>query len=230
MDTNDYALYINLRHRTDRRDNTERQFRDHLPQLGRFEAVRDLPGELGCSQSLVAVLEQALKSEWKLFLLLEDDMVWNDDNAPQRLQSHVREVVRQGADGAVLTTFHGPFYRASPTDSQILDRVLYATDFGATLFTRSGAEEMLKVQKDALCSFQRSIRRMGLGSRCSNETLELTTDRAREKVFKSQLWLVPHTEKEMAIRQPGGYSDLGHKMMNLDAYRDRHRLQREETA
>lgn len=219
----DAVVYINLKHRTDRRDDTEKQFASHLPQLERFEAVRELPGELGCTKSVIANLERALKEGWELFLLLEDDLVWNDDDAPSRLQAQILETVEQGGDGAVLTTFHGNEYRSSAIGSSIFHRVLYATDTGATLFTKSGAREMLRVQKNALKSYQAAIRKSGLSTSTSRRTIHLTTDRVREKVFKSQLWLAPCKESDMVVRQPGGYSDLGHAVIALDNIRDRER-------
>lgn len=223
MESIDRALYINLKHRTDRRETTEKQFLGHLPQLERFEAVRAFPGELGCSKSLVTVLEQALEAKWSILLLLEDDLIWNDDDAPKRLQGQLDEMVERGADGVVLTTFRGPDFKATPLDSEVFERVLYATDTGATLFTRPGAEEMLRVQRDAVRSYEDTIRRLGLSSKCSHATLHLTTDRVRKRVFDSQTWLVPRTEEEMVVRQPGGFSDLGHAVIDLDAYRSRQR-------
>ena len=75
----DKIVYINLDHRKDRREEIEKQL-SIFPQekIERFSAIKHDNGAIGCSKSHIAVLELALKNNWKNLLVLEDDMLWND--------------------------------------------------------------------------------------------------------------------------------------------------------
>jgi len=77
----DKIVYINLAHRTDRRDLMEKEVLSTFPadKVARFEAVKHVRGNIGCSMSHIAVLEDALRSGCKNILVLEDDARWTTD-------------------------------------------------------------------------------------------------------------------------------------------------------
>jgi GR25 family glycosyltransferase involved in LPS biosynthesis len=74
------VVYINLDHRTDRRQQIEKEL-NKIPcqNVQRFSAIRDLHGDVGCSKSHVEVLKLAIQSGWKNVLILEDDMVFREE-------------------------------------------------------------------------------------------------------------------------------------------------------
>ena len=83
----EYVVYINLAHRVDRREATERE----MHRLGvraprRFDAIR-MPanGALGCTLSHVAVLEMALREAWPYVIVVEDDICFTQPDTFRRL-------------------------------------------------------------------------------------------------------------------------------------------------
>ena len=80
----DHILYINLDHRTDRREELERELRTMLVDVGtcveRVSAVF-VPerGHLGCARSHVLAVEHALKHDWPYVVILEDDFMIHGD-------------------------------------------------------------------------------------------------------------------------------------------------------
>lgn len=77
----DKIVYINLAHRTDRRALMEKDVLPTFPaeKITRFDAIKHTRGEIGCSMSHIAVLEDALHSGCKNILVLEDDAQWTTD-------------------------------------------------------------------------------------------------------------------------------------------------------
>jgi GR25 family glycosyltransferase involved in LPS biosynthesis len=77
----DKIVYINLAHRKDRRALMEKNVLSVFPadKITRFDAIKHTRGEIGCSMSHIAVLEDALMSGCKNILVLEDDAQWTTD-------------------------------------------------------------------------------------------------------------------------------------------------------
>jgi glycosyl transferase family 25 len=74
----DKVVYINLAHRTDRKEQTEKQLMNLFPpeKIVRFEAIKNDNGAIGCTMSHISVLEMAIKENLKNILILEDDIGW----------------------------------------------------------------------------------------------------------------------------------------------------------
>jgi glycosyl transferase family 25 len=79
----DKIVYINLAHRTDRRARMEKEVLSTFPaeKISRFDAIKHTRGDIGCSMSHIAVLEDALHSGCKNILVLEDDVRWTTDSS-----------------------------------------------------------------------------------------------------------------------------------------------------
>ena len=76
MEKISHIFYINLDHRTDRRHDTERQFKELNLNAERFSAVKMTPGEFGCALSHIKCLEMAFERGYENVLMVEDDMTW----------------------------------------------------------------------------------------------------------------------------------------------------------
>jgi glycosyl transferase family 25 len=77
MELIDRVVYINLNHRTDRRQHMEKELSIFPSEkVTRFSAIRDQHGAIGCTKSHIAILEMAIRSGWKNVLILEDDMTF----------------------------------------------------------------------------------------------------------------------------------------------------------
>lgn len=87
----DKVVYINLKKRTDRNESIKKELqRVGIPQdkVIRFEAIEDPVGGIGCASSHAAVLAMAERHHWENVLILEDDMMFNEDDASyQRLNN-----------------------------------------------------------------------------------------------------------------------------------------------
>jgi glycosyl transferase family 25 len=70
-------VYINLEHRTDRKQQIEDVLKDVSDKVIRFDAIKESHGGVGCTKSHIAVLEMAIREGWKNYLVVEDDAVWN---------------------------------------------------------------------------------------------------------------------------------------------------------
>jgi GR25 family glycosyltransferase involved in LPS biosynthesis len=79
MDKIDKIYYINLDHRTDRKEQFENQITTHFKdsilesRIERFPAIKHEQGLLGCSMSHLEVIKKARQTDAKYILVFEDD-------------------------------------------------------------------------------------------------------------------------------------------------------------
>lgn len=80
MDTIEKVIYINLEHRTDRKEQVESELLKVFPleKIVRFNAIKHKIGAIGCSMSHIGALEMAIENKWKNVLIVEDDLQWNN--------------------------------------------------------------------------------------------------------------------------------------------------------
>jgi len=91
MDKIEKVIYINLAHRTDRRQQIEKEL-SFFPseKVIRFDAIYEKDrGHLGCSKSHIAVLEMAIHKGWKNYLVIEDDMIWDKFDSGSKILSNL---------------------------------------------------------------------------------------------------------------------------------------------
>ncbi|MGV3346036.1 glycosyltransferase family 25 protein [Enterobacteriaceae bacterium LUAb1] len=104
----DKVVYINLNKRTDRKESMLSEFkRVGMPddKIIRLEAFEHEKGYIGCLQSHLAALNMAKENKWQNILIVEDDMVFNNDNTlPQRLAGFMRKLQETSWDVALLST------------------------------------------------------------------------------------------------------------------------------
>ncbi len=76
MEKIDKIVYINLEHRTDRKELVEDELKNFdfpMDKVLRFNAIKHNNPALGCTISHYEVLKMAKKNNWKNVLILEDD-------------------------------------------------------------------------------------------------------------------------------------------------------------
>ena len=71
-----HVLYINLEHRTDRKEHIEKQLELIGITAERFNAVKTKYGAIGCSISHLKCLEYAKQNNWSHVMILEDDILF----------------------------------------------------------------------------------------------------------------------------------------------------------
>jgi glycosyl transferase family 25 len=83
MDQLDAILYINLEHRTDRREHLEAEFkRMEIPaeKIHRINAIRNQLGALGCTMSHLKALKLVEENPgWQRVLIMEDDFTFKGE-------------------------------------------------------------------------------------------------------------------------------------------------------
>jgi GR25 family glycosyltransferase involved in LPS biosynthesis len=72
------GFYINLDHRTDRKQHRENQL-EQIRMTGnitRFNAIKNANGRIGCSLSHLKCLQMAKEAKWESVMILEDDILF----------------------------------------------------------------------------------------------------------------------------------------------------------
>ena len=70
-----HAFYINLDHRTDRKEHVTEQLTNlGLPSFERFNAIKMENGAIGCSMSHLKILQTAVQNNWDVILLAGNNM------------------------------------------------------------------------------------------------------------------------------------------------------------
>ena len=73
------VVYINLEHRTDRKELIEKELSIfHSEKVIRFNAIKEDNGHIGSSKSHIEVLKLSIKNDWKNVLIVEDDASWHN--------------------------------------------------------------------------------------------------------------------------------------------------------
>jgi glycosyl transferase family 25 len=70
------AFYINLEHRTDRKEHVENELNNIGIEPTRFNAIKMTNGAVGCSLSHLKILEDAKKNQLDHILIVEDDITF----------------------------------------------------------------------------------------------------------------------------------------------------------
>lgn len=72
-DENIQALYINLDHRKDRKEEIENELKEKNIKFERFPAIKNENGAIGCSKSHLNVIKLAKERKYKKIIIFEDD-------------------------------------------------------------------------------------------------------------------------------------------------------------
>jgi glycosyl transferase family 25 len=74
-----HSFYINLEHRTDRKEHVTNQLTNlGLQGFERFNAIKMENGAVGCSMSHLKILQTAVQNNWDHVLIVEDDITFLD--------------------------------------------------------------------------------------------------------------------------------------------------------
>jgi glycosyl transferase family 25 len=101
----DHIIYINLAHRTDRKEHVEQQLSAFSSSFIRMNAVRHEYGAIGCALSHIRCLEYAKQHNWETVCIVEDDITFtNPDvlkNALVHTLQHPWDVILLGTNMAM---------------------------------------------------------------------------------------------------------------------------------
>lgn len=99
-----HAFYINLEHRTDRKEHVEKQLDNIGIQADRFNAIRMDNGAIGCSISHLKLLQYALKNNLDHILIVEDDILFLD---PEKFKSQFNKFIELHGNNWEVILFAG---------------------------------------------------------------------------------------------------------------------------
>ena len=127
MEHIDAILYINLAHRTDRKEHVIHEIHKICgddSKIHRIDAIRTEPGALGCGLSHIKALEYTMMHpEWRTVLILEDDFTFHGDDTTA-LSTALRTLLIPQMDVGLLSYNHSVL-RYEDTSTTI-KRVLYS--------------------------------------------------------------------------------------------------------
>jgi hypothetical protein len=127
MEHIDAILYINLAHRTDRKEHVIHEIHKICgddSKIHRIDAIRTEPGALGCGLSHIKALEYAMMHpEWRTVLILEDDFTFHGDDTTA-LSTALRTLLIPQMDIGLLSYNHSVLRYEDTSPS--IKRVLYS--------------------------------------------------------------------------------------------------------
>jgi glycosyl transferase family 25 len=182
----DKVVYMNLDSRVDRRNHMEEFTKTFKNKVERFSAIHNSVGRVGCAMSHIQVLKDALKSDCKNILILEDDAEWNkfDDSyiCLQRLVNNPYDVILLG--GGSIRSYSN-------------NRVEYSQTTASYIVNRHYISTLLQNFEE---SFEKNIR--------EGPTHENAMDIYWNKLQKTDNWYITHP---VYIYQKPSYSDIENK-------------------
>lgn len=83
------VYYINLEHRTDRKEQIESELSKVFSSFERFNAIKHSNGAIGCGKSHIEILKKGLTSDKDYICIFEDDFIWElqSDDVKEKLDS-----------------------------------------------------------------------------------------------------------------------------------------------
>lgn len=148
----DAILYINLKHRIDRKRHILHEIRkiSNIINIHRIDAIKRDNGALGCGLSHIKALEYALHHEWKTVLILEDDFT---------CKSSIKDYIRlfeYDFDVGLLSHNELRYY---DTDNEHVKRVIFSQTASAYIIKRDYIPTLLQNMREAMDDMEKNGRR-----------------------------------------------------------------------
>ena len=148
MDKIDKFVYINLKKRTDRNEHILKELqRFEIPseKIQRVEAVENTKGAYGCAMSHVKVMEEFLKTDDKIWCVIEDDHYFT--HTLEQTNSLVEEFLKNEEFDVLLGCYCNVKGRDLPEG--IFRRVSQSSMTSFFIFKRKIAEALLASHKQS---------------------------------------------------------------------------------
>jgi hypothetical protein len=127
----DAILYINLDHRSDRKEHVLQEIRKIDPSLSKTHRINAeyVPdhGALGATRSHIKAMQLFMKHpEWKNCLILEDDFTFVSSSS-EEVNQQIVELIQGCPTYDILMLAHGLWmFSTEPTSSPLVNRILCA--------------------------------------------------------------------------------------------------------
>ncbi len=145
------VYYINLAHRTDRKEHFEKEMeKGNIPPslVKRIEAVwTPSDGATGCALSHLFALQEFMKSPHQVALICEDDFMWSDGITSEHIQSFFTQLETVPFDMCLLA---GNVSKQDATKYPFLYRIYSASTTSAYILYRCYAKTLYQQFQDCL--------------------------------------------------------------------------------
>lgn len=194
------CFYINLAHRTDRKEELERQFSGvtDTVSLERFNAIRHEKGAIGCSLSHIACIEMAKTRGLDYVVILEDD--FQLIVSPEQLVEQIKRLLALEWDVCLLSA-----YVQKITDKTDTHAKVTAAQTATAYIVRAHYYDKL------LANFKQSVANLIAGERYSTYAL----DQYWKQLQSVDNWII--SIPLLGVQRPS-FSDIEQKVVNYEPF------------
>lgn len=157
MECIDAILYINLAHRTDRKEHILLELHKwgiDSSKIHRIDAVLKTPGALGCGLSHIKALTEAYShSEWETILILEDDFTFRSDS---QINHEIKQLmISQPLFDVGLLSYNVEYVKYTDTITPSIKQIQYSQTTSSYLIRRHYIPTLLQNMKVATYDMER---------------------------------------------------------------------------
>lgn len=209
MDNIDKIYYINLDHRTDRKEQFEHQITTHFansilePRIERFPAIKHEQGLLGCSISHLEVIKKARQTDSKYIIVFEDDFEFlvSRETFLSNLNQLFQQVETGGLDFKVVMLAYNANNRAEIENNYLLDSTTDVQTCSGYLVNSKYFDELIACWEEGVKMYQ-----------ATGRDWIYCCDQYWKKLQKEKWFLF----KTRIGKQRAGFSDCGKRIVDYN--------------
>lgn len=159
MEHIDAVLYINLKHRTDRKEHLLVELQKwgiDLSKVYRIDAVHRSPGALGCGLSHIKALTEAFSHPtWNTILILEDDFTFRSHSS-QEINDGIKHLITSKSSFDIsLLSYNSEYIKYNDTEFPSIKKVLFSQTTSSYIIRRHYIPTLLQNMKGAMYDMER---------------------------------------------------------------------------
>jgi glycosyl transferase family 25 len=186
------GLYINLKHRNDRKKQIEDEFKkEEFHNFQRFNAFENKKGYLGCSRSHLECLKIAKKNNYKNVIIFEDDFEFLIDKT--EFHNLLKQLLTVDYDVFILSYNTYP-YNITKTEHPLLHRIKNTQTASGYIVNRKYYDKLIQNFEDGLNLLEKT-----------DEYSKYAIDQYWKPLQETDVWLC--YEKRVG-KQRESYSDI----------------------
>jgi GR25 family glycosyltransferase involved in LPS biosynthesis len=209
MNNIDKIYYINLEHRTDRKEQFEKQIRTHFAnsifesRIERFPAIKHEKGLLGCSMSHLEVIKKAKLTRARYIIVFEDDFefIVSRETFLTNLEQLFQQVENDGFDFKVVMLAYNANNRFEIKNNNLLDSSTDVQTCSGYLVNSQYFDELIQCWEEGIKMYQET-----------NKDWIYCCDQYWKKLQKEKWFLF----KTRIGKQCAGFSDCGNKFVEYN--------------
>jgi GR25 family glycosyltransferase involved in LPS biosynthesis len=158
MESIDAILYINLAHRTERKEHILLELQKwgvDSSKIHRVDAVHRTPGALGCGLSHIKALTEAFSHpEWNTVLVLEDDFTFHSDYS--EINDKIKHLITSHRFFDIgLLSYNSDYIKYTDTTFPSIKKVVYSQTTSSYIIRRHYIPTLVQNMKGAMYDMER---------------------------------------------------------------------------